>query len=100
VYLPITIGDNTDFYRSYEHAFNCGTRHAVNWNHLPVAHNGVESSVAVSASKFGREPFIVDNHKDMTFLGDGDSVRTTRVAKSPEGCSINLGDAKVRCCPL
>lgn len=47
MHMPITIGDYTDFYASYEHAFNCGSliRGAdkalqPNWRHLPVAYHG------------------------------------------------------------
>lgn len=47
MHLPITIGDYTDFYASYEHAFNAGVlirgpENAIqnNWKHLPVGYHG------------------------------------------------------------
>lgn len=48
----------------------------------------------LEASKLGREPFTLGDRKDMTFLRDGDSVRITGVAKSPEGYSIGFGECE------
>lgn len=53
--LPARIGDYTDFYSSYNHAFNMGVMirgkdNAMqpNWYHLPVGYHGRASSVVVS----------------------------------------------------
>ncbi|WOO78091.1 Fumarylacetoacetase [Vanrija pseudolonga] len=61
MHLPITIGDYTDYYASYEHAYNCGVlirgpENAIqpNWKHLPVAYHGRASSVVVSGTPFHR----------------------------------------------
>lgn len=61
MHLPIRIGDYTDFYASYEHAFNCGclirgpdNAMQPNWKHLPVAYHGRASSVVVSGTPFHR----------------------------------------------
>lgn len=55
--LPATIGDYTDFYSSYNHAFNLGCmfrgpENAImnNWLWLPVAYHGRASSVVVSGT--------------------------------------------------
>ncbi|BEI80340.1 hypothetical protein CcaverHIS002_0108690 [Cutaneotrichosporon cavernicola] len=61
MHMPITIGDYTDFYASYEHAFNCGVlfrdpKNAIqpNWKHLPVGYHGRASSVVISGTPFHR----------------------------------------------
>lgn len=61
MHMPITIGDYTDFYASYEHAYNCGVlfrdpKNALqpNWKHLPVGYHGRASSVVVSGTPFHR----------------------------------------------
>lgn len=55
MYLPVEIGDYTDFYSSIEHATNVGTMFRdpanallPNWKHLPVAYHGRASSIVVS----------------------------------------------------
>ena len=59
--MPIKIGDYTDFYASFEHAYNCGVLirgpdNAIqpNWKHLPVGYHGRASSVVVSGTPFHR----------------------------------------------
>ncbi len=59
--LPARIGDYTDFYSSYHHAFNVGTmfrgpENALmpNWKWLPVAYHGRASSVVVSGADVRR----------------------------------------------
>lgn len=61
MHLPIRIDDYTDFYASYEHAFNCGclirgpdNAMQPNWKHLPVAYHGRASSVVISGTPFHR----------------------------------------------
>lgn len=61
MHLPVKIGDYTDFYASYEHAFNAGVlirgpENALqpNWKHLPVGYHGRASSVVVSGTPFHR----------------------------------------------
>ncbi|KAL1410446.1 hypothetical protein Q8F55_004457 [Vanrija albida] len=61
LHLPINIGDYTDFYASYEHAFNAGVlirgpANALqpNWKHLPVGYHGRASSIVVSGTPFHR----------------------------------------------
>src|SRR5256884_2348409 len=59
--LPVRIANYTDFYSSYHHAHNVGTRlrgpeNALmpNWNWLPVAYPGRASSVVISGSDVRR----------------------------------------------
>ncbi len=59
--LPVRIGDYTDFYSSYQHAFNVGTmfrgpENALppNWLHIPIAYNGRASTVVVSNTDIRR----------------------------------------------
>ena len=61
MHLPAKIGDYTDFYSSYQHAFNVGsmfrgpeTALKPNWLHLPVAYHGRSSSVVVSGTPITR----------------------------------------------
>lgn len=61
MHLPACIGDYTDFYSSYNHAFNVGTMFRgpekalkPNWLHLPVAYHGRSSSVVVSGTPIRR----------------------------------------------
>lgn len=57
MYLPVAIGDYTDFYASREHATNVGVmfrgkENALmpNWLHLPVGYHGRASSVVISGT--------------------------------------------------
>jgi fumarylacetoacetase len=59
--LPARIGDYTDFYSSYHHAFNVGTmfrgpENALmpNWKWLPIAYHGRASSIVVSGTDVRR----------------------------------------------
>ncbi len=59
--LPARIGDYTDFYSSYHHAFNVGTmfrgpENALmpNWKWLPIAYHGRASSVVPSGTEVRR----------------------------------------------
>lgn len=59
--LPAHIGDYTDFYSSYNHAFNLGClfrdpKNAVkpNWLWLPVGYHGRASSVVISGTDLHR----------------------------------------------
>src|SRR2546423_8326444 len=59
--LPTRIGDYTDFYSSYHHAFNVGTmlrgaENALmpNWKWLPVAYHGRASSIVTSGTDVRR----------------------------------------------
>ena len=59
--LPARIGDYTDFYSSYHHAFNVGTmfrgpENALmpNWKWLPVAYHGRASSIVPSGAEVRR----------------------------------------------
>ncbi|KAI5298313.1 hypothetical protein KEM56_004150 [Ascosphaera pollenicola] len=60
-YLPMHIGDYTDFYVGINHAYNCGClfrdpANALqpNYKHLPVAYHGRASSVVVSGTPVRR----------------------------------------------
>ena len=60
-YLPVQIGDYTDFYSSKEHATNVGIMFRgkdnalmPNWVHLPVAYHGRASSIIVSGTDIYR----------------------------------------------
>ena len=59
--LPARIGDYTDFYSSYHHAFNVGTmfrgpENALmpNWKWLPIAYHGRASSIVASGADVRR----------------------------------------------
>src|SRR5215470_12815286 len=59
--LPAHIGNYTDFYSSYHHAYNVGTmlrgaENALmpNWKWLPVAYHGRASSVVISGTEVRR----------------------------------------------
>ncbi len=59
--LPARIGDYTDFYSSYHHAFNVGTmfrgpENAImpNWKWLPIAYHGRASSIVPSGADVRR----------------------------------------------
>lgn len=61
MYLPVHIGDYTDFYSSMEHATNVGKifrnqENALlpNWKHLPVGYHGRASSIVVSGTEIHR----------------------------------------------
>lgn len=61
LYLPVKVGDYTDFYSSEEHATNVGVmfrgpENALkpNWKHLPVGYHGRASSIIVSGQNFHR----------------------------------------------
>ncbi len=61
MYMPVEIGDYTDYYSSKEHATNVGImfrgkENALmpNWLHLPVAYHGRASSVVVSGTDIVR----------------------------------------------
>lgn len=54
MHLPVSIGDYTDFFSSYYHAYNCGTHMtpnkplADNWKNMPIAYHGRASSINIS----------------------------------------------------
>src|SRR6185369_6257222 len=59
--LPARIGDYTDFYSSYHHAFNVGTmfrgpENALmpNWKWVPIAYHGRASSIVLSGAAVRR----------------------------------------------
>ncbi|KAI1276964.1 hypothetical protein F5Y07DRAFT_364627 [Xylaria sp. FL0933] len=61
MHLPISIGDYTDFYAGYHHAFAAGSlfrgpQHALqpNYTHLPVGYHGRASSIVVSGTPIRR----------------------------------------------
>ncbi|KAB7704062.1 fumarylacetoacetase [Bacillus aerolatus] len=61
MFLPVEIGDYTDFYASKEHATNVGIMFRgkdnalmPNWSHLPVGYHGRASSVVVSGTDIYR----------------------------------------------
>lgn len=61
LHLPMSIGDYTDFYAGYNHAFNVGVlfRGAANalqpnYTHLPVGYHGRSSSIVVSGTPIRR----------------------------------------------
>lgn len=61
MHLPMAIGDYTDFYAGYHHAFAVGTmfrgpQNALqpNYTHLPVGYHGRASSIVVSGSPIHR----------------------------------------------
>jgi fumarylacetoacetase len=61
MYLPVSIGDYTDFYSSEQHAYNVGVmfrdpENALlpNWKHLPVGYHGRSGSIFVSGTDFHR----------------------------------------------
>jgi len=59
--LPMRIGDYTDFYSSFNHAYNIGVMvrghdNAIqpNWRHLPVGYHGRASSIVVDGTPIRR----------------------------------------------
>ncbi|OHX67278.1 fumarylacetoacetase [Flammeovirga pacifica] len=61
LYLPVRIGDYTDFYSSEEHATNVGIMFRgkdnalmPNWKHIPVGYHGRASSIVVSGTDLHR----------------------------------------------
>ena len=61
MYLPVSIGDYTDFYSSEQHAYNVGClfrdpNNALlpNWKHIPVGYHGRSSSIIVSETPIHR----------------------------------------------
>ncbi|KOS19924.1 Fumarylacetoacetase [Escovopsis weberi] len=61
MHLPMQVGDYTDFYAGYHHAFKVGClfrgeEHALqpNYTHLPVGYHGRASSVVVSGTNLRR----------------------------------------------
>ena len=60
-HLPMDVGDYTDFYAGYHHAYNAGAMFRgpqgalqPNYTHLPVAYHGRASSVVVSRTAISR----------------------------------------------
>ncbi|MGI9489435.1 MAG: fumarylacetoacetase [Geminicoccaceae bacterium] len=60
-HLPVRVGDYTDFYASYQHAFNVGSilrgpenTLPPNWLHIPIGYNGRASTVVVSGTDIRR----------------------------------------------
>ena len=71
MHLPASIGDYTDFYSSYDHAFNVGTmirgkENAImpNWKYIPVGYHGRASSVVVSGTPIRRYHRICSLRKE------------------------------------
>lgn len=61
MYMPVEVGDYTDFYSSEDHARNVGTMFRdpdnallPNWKHLPVGYHGRASSIVVSPASIHR----------------------------------------------
>ena len=60
MYLPVRIGDYTDFYSSIEHATNAGKIFRPdnplfpNWKHIPIAYHGRASSIVISGTPIHR----------------------------------------------
>ncbi|MDO8771648.1 MAG: fumarylacetoacetase [Burkholderiaceae bacterium] len=58
--VPARIGDYTDFYTSYNHAYNVGVMMrpddpvSANFHAMPIAYHGRSSSIGVSGQKFRR----------------------------------------------
>lgn len=56
MHLPVSIGDFTDFFSSYYHAYNCGVLMtpdkplADNWKNMPIAYHGRASSIEISGT--------------------------------------------------
>jgi len=69
MYLPVEIGDYTDFYSSKEHATNVGIMFRgkdnalmPNWLHIPIAYHGRASSVVVSGTDLRRPMGQINNN--------------------------------------
>ena len=84
MYMPVQVGDYTDFYSSRDHATNVGKMFRdpanallPNWLHLPVGYHGRASSIVVSGTNYHRpkgqtkpvetEPPIYGSSKRMDF---------------------------------
>ncbi|MCB0735382.1 MAG: fumarylacetoacetase [Flavobacteriales bacterium] len=61
MYLPVEVGDYTDFYSSIEHATNVGIMFRdpanalmPNWKHIPVGYHGRASSIVITGTDIKR----------------------------------------------
>ncbi|OMJ65080.1 hypothetical protein SteCoe_39416 [Stentor coeruleus] len=74
--LPVSIGDYTDFYSGYHHAFNCGVMFrgvinalSPNWLHMPIAYHGRSSSVQINTDVVRPNGQIFDKEQDKPVFG-------------------------------
>ncbi|XP_065206192.1 fumarylacetoacetase [Planococcus citri] len=59
MHLPAQIGDYSDFFSSYYHAYNCSLMFNMailksNWRHIPIAYHGRSSSICISGTPVKR----------------------------------------------
>ena len=107
MYLPVKVGDYTDFYSSIEHATNIGSMFRdpsnpllPNWRHLPVGYHGRASSIIVSGIDIFRpkgQVFPLDSDKPVFTSSkriDFELEMGYIIGKqSPLGSSITTDDA-------
>ncbi|MBY4595395.1 fumarylacetoacetase [bacterium BD-1] len=73
--LPVTVGDYTDFFTCFNHAYNCGTIFrreqpvSRNFRSMPIAYHGRASSVVVSGTS------VVRPHGQFRDPGDAQTIR-------------------------
>lgn len=68
MHLPVAIGDYTDFFSSYHHAYNCGSIMnpnkpiADNWKNMPIGYHSRSSSINISGTPIIRPKgqYLVD----------------------------------------
>lgn len=73
MHLPVSIGDYTDFFSSYYHAYNCGKHMtpnkplADNWKSMPIAYHSRSSSIKVSGTPVVRPKGQFKKDEQVTF---------------------------------
>jgi fumarylacetoacetase len=74
MYVPVTIGDYTDFYSSEEHASNVGKMFRPtmepllpNWKHMPIAYHGRSSSIITTNTSLKRPHGQILNGDNVIF---------------------------------
>lgn len=74
--FPVSIGDYTDFYSGYHHAYNCGVMFrgvinalSANWLHMPIAYHGRSSSVDINRDVVRPNGQIFDKDQDKPVFG-------------------------------
>ncbi len=74
MYVPLNIGDYTDFYSSEEHASNVGKMFRPtmdpllpNWKHMPIAYHGRSSSIITTKQNINRPNGQILKGEDVIF---------------------------------
>jgi fumarylacetoacetase len=100
MYMPVTIGDYTDFYSSIEHATNVGKMFRPdnpllpNWKHIPVGYHGRSSSIVISGTDLHRpKGQLMPPDATTPIFGESKRMDFELEMAFIIGKSTNLGDA-------